>query len=81
MLMLSLFEPFDLPLIRAEYHSFNLVIDLLLFRALIDSFYLFTQNFAFKSNLAVIGHFLSECFFCCLSIIKTLELTSSAAVE
>jgi len=38
MFMLSLFETFDLPLIRAKDHSLNLVIALHLFRALIDSF-------------------------------------------
>jgi len=38
MFMLSLFETFDLPLIRAKDYSLNLVIALHLFRALIDSF-------------------------------------------
>jgi hypothetical protein len=81
MLMLSLFEAFDLPLIRTEYYSFNLIIDLLLFRTLIDSFDLFAQNFAFKSDLVIISHFLSQGFLSCFTIIKALELASCATMK
>jgi hypothetical protein len=73
MLMLSLFEPFDLPLIRAKYYSFNLVIYLLLFRTLIDSLDLFPQNFTFKGDLVIISHFLSQGFLRCFTIIKEVS--------
>ena len=81
MLMLSLFESLDLPLIRTKDDSLNLGVILLLLQILIDSFDFLSQNLTFKGDLAIIRHLLLQCFLRCFSIIEALELSSVATMK